>query len=257
MPSLQDLMDDKKKYADDMKVLIEGVETSLGELRSGFMKDSDYRQKTSKLAREREAFEADRTKFAQDKEEAEAQLARMVEQALTRNAPPAQQQAEYEALIERDPIAKRLVSQINKLEEKFTLQEKRAQEHEQRLHQQQQAMLADQHRRVLAALKTRDPELDEAELVQFAQQNAIPRLDMAYRLHTEEKRWKAESDRIKENAAKEAYEKAKRELAQPQLPQRRVAAPPPEDSPKTFDEAAERALRDPEILATMEGHFAP
>jgi hypothetical protein len=258
MPSLQDLLDDRKKYADDMKItLADGVESTLGELRGGFMKDADYRQKTSHVAREREALASERMKFDQDRQEAEAQLAAMVERSLNPRGNRDPGQDEVDAFLARDPAAKRLADRLAATEAKFTELEKRTKAQDERLAQQQQAMLADQHRRALAMLKSRDADLDEQQLVQFAQENAIPRLDMAYRLLTEDKRWKAEADKLHEKAAKEGYEKAKRELAQPQLPQRRVAPPVPETAPKSFDEAADMAARDPEILATMEGQFLP
>lgn len=258
MPSLQDLLDDKKNFPDDRKItLADGIETTLGELRGGYMKDADYRQKTSRLAREREEFSTERARFEQDRQEAEAQLAKLVEQAVTRGAPVSQQQDEWEAYAQRDPLARRLMSELAEVKTKQSQWEQKQAEYEQRLHQQQQALYIDQHRRALAALKSKDPDLDEGNLVQYARDNAIPRLDLAYRLLTEEKRFKSEVDKAKENASKEGYEKAKRELAQPMLPSRRVAPSVPETAPKSFDEAAEAALRDPEILATMEGHFTP
>jgi hypothetical protein len=233
------------------------VESTLGDLRGGFMKDADYRQKTARVAREREELAAERTKFDADKQEAEAQLAALVEKAVTQNAPPNVQQRELDQFLERDPVARHLTSKLTALETKYAAMESATKNYEERLQRQQQALIVDQHRRALAALKARDADLDEQQLVQFAQENAIPRLDLAYRLLTEDKRMKAEIDKVKETSSKEAYEKAKRDLAQPQLPQRRVAPPVPEDAPKNFEDAAEQALRDPEILATMEGHFAP
>lgn len=256
MPTLAEILDDRKGFPDDRKItLADGVETTLGELRSGFMKDADYRQKTSKVAREREELQQERQRFEMDRQEAEAQLAKLVEQAVTRGAPVSQQQAEWEAFVERDPLAKRLMSEVTETRTKMSEFERKFAEQEQKLHMQQQALLVDQHRRALAALKSRDPDLNETDLVNFARENAIPRLDLAYRLFTEDKRFKDEVTKVKETAAKEGYEKAKRELtAQPMLPHRRVAPSVPENAPKTFDEAAEAALRDPEILATMEGY---
>jgi hypothetical protein len=149
------------------------------------------------------------------------------------------------------------MSEIGELKTAAAEWKQKQQEYEQRFQQQQQALYIDQHRRALAAIKSKDPDLDETNLVQYARDNAIPRLDLAYRLLTEDKRYKDGVDKARETASKEGYEKAKRELAQPMLPSRRVAPSVPEDAPKSFDEAAERALRDPEILATMEGHFTP
>lgn len=254
MPTLQEILDNRKDFPDDRKItLADGVETTLGELRGGYMKDADYRQKTSRLARDREELLSERQRFEQDRQEAEAQLAKLVEQAVTRGAPRDQQQAEWEAFVERDPFAKRLMAEVSETKAKLQEFEKKTQTYEQQLQAQQQAMLVDQHRRALAALKSRDPDLDETQLVNFARENAIPRLDLAYRLLTEDKRIKDEVTKAKEAAAKESYEKAKRELAQPMLPHRRVAPSVPENAPKDFDEAADRALRDPEILAHMEG----
>lgn len=255
MPTLNEILDNRKDFPDDRKItLADGVETTLGELRGGFMKDADYRQKTARVARERESLEAEREKFAADRKEAEEQLASLVERAVTQGAPRAQQVDEFEALLERDPLARRLHGQLKTLESKQAEYDKKFAEQEQRLKDQQQAFLVDQHRRALAALKSRDPELDEVQLVEFAKHNAIPRLDLAYRLYTEDKRFKGELDKAKESAVKEGYEKAKRELAQPQLPNRRVAPTLPENAPKSFDEAADAALRDPEILSAMEGY---
>lgn len=258
MPTLQEILDDRKGFPDDRKItLADGVETTIGELRGGYMKDSDYRQKTSKLAREREEFSTERARFEQDKQEAEARLAELIEKAVTPRAPLDQQQAEWQAYLERDPLARHLTKELSEVKSKLNAYESKTQEYEQRLYQQQQALLVDQHRRALAAIKSRDPELNEQELVEFAQHNAIPRLDLAYRLLTEDKRFKTEIDKVKETTHKEAYEKAKRDLSQPALPSRRVAPSVPETAPKSFDEAADRALQDPEILATMEGHFTP
>lgn len=255
MPTFQEMLDDRKAFPDDNKItMADGVETTLGDIRSGYMKDADYRQKTSKLAREREDFTSAQQRFAQDRQEAEAQLAALVEKAVTQNAPRAQQVDEWQTYLERDPVAKRLASRLEALEAKLTESDKKSQEYERRLHEQQQALLVDQHRRALAAIKSRDPDLQEQDLVAFARENAIPRLDLAYRLFTEDKRMKVEIDKVKESASKEAYEKAKRELAQPaQLPSRRIVPTLPEDAPKSMDDAFERASRDPEILATMEG----
>ena len=258
MPTLNEILEDKKNFPDDRKItLADGVETTIGELRGGYMKDSDYRQKTSKLARERDEFSAERARFEQDKQEAEARLAELVEKAVSPQASISQQQAEWQAYLERDPLARHLTKELTEVKAKLTDYETKTQQYEQRLQQQQQALLVDQHRRVLAAIKAKDPDVDEGQLVDYARSNAIPRLDLAYRLLTEEKRFKSEIDKVKETTQKEAYEKAKRDLSQPALPSRRVAPSVPETAPKSFDEAADMALRDPEILATMEGQFRP
>ncbi len=254
MPSLADILDNRKDFPDDRKItLADGVETTLGELRGGYMKDADYRQKTAKVAREREDLMGERQRFETDKQEAEAQLAKLVEQAVTRGAPRDQQQVEWETYIEQNPLAKRLMGEVTETRSSIKKLDELVNGLTDGLKAQQQAMLVDQHRRALAAIKSRDPDLDEGALVNFARDNAIPRLDLAYRLFTEDKRFKDEVSKTKETAAKEGYERAKKELASPTLPNRRVAAAPPQDAPKSMDEAFDRAAVDPEILATMEG----
>lgn len=255
MPTLAEILENKKDFPDDRKItLADGVETTLGEMRGGWLRQQDYTKKTSDLARERNSFAEEKSKFEQDKTEAEKTLSEMIEKVVTRGAPPQQQQAEWQQYVERDPLAKHLMAEHEQLKLQLKAIDERNQKYEQAIQNQQQQFLADQHRRALATLKSHDKELDETALVQYARDNAIPRLDLAYRLFTEDKRTKDAVSAATEKARTESYEKAKRELAQPQLPQRRLVAAPPENQPKTFDEAADAALRDPEILAAMEGY---
>ena len=102
----------------------------------------------------------------------------------------------------------------------------------------------------LSALKGLEDEFDRvstgAEVVQAQLENTFGK-DRAKDLLAYYKQLGTQS--------KEAYEKAKRDLAQPaQLPNRRVAAAPPPEAPKSLDEAFDQAGRDPEILATMQGY---
>jgi hypothetical protein len=255
MATLAEILENRKDFPDDRKItMTDGVEVTLGELRSGYMMDRDYRQKTQTLARDREAFSREKAEFEHAREDAEKQLAALAERVVTPNAPARQQEAEWESYLERDPIARRLHQQYADMDKRMQDYDERIKRSEESLRQQAQVYVADQHRAVMARLKASDPSLNEQELVQYAQSNYLPRLDHAYRLMTEDRRVKDAVTKAKEDALREGYEKAKRELAQPMLPQRRVAAPLAESAPKTFEEAAEAALRDPEILATMEGY---
>lgn len=258
MPTLAEIIDNKKDFPDDRKItLADGVETTLGELRGGYMKERDYRQKTAEVAREREAFAAEKSRFEADKTEAEAKLNDLIQQVVTRGAPKEQQKAEWEQYLERDPVSRHLMEQLQATNAAIAELKKdygaRNEEFKTALKNQQDAFIVDQHRRALATLKAKDPELNETELIQYCKDNSIPRLDLGYRLFTEDKRMTSEVSKAKETAAKEGYEKAKRELAQPMLPQRRIAEPLGKEQPTNFEEAANAALRDPEILATMEG----
>lgn len=248
MPGLSDILADKTKYSDDQKItLADGVETTLGELRGGFSRSDDYTRKTQQVAREREAFAREKAEFERAKADAEAQLAALAEKVVTRQ--PDTTVDEIERHLQQDPVARKLVEKIDNVTKKAEEAAQRATKAEEALRNQQQNYIADQHRRVLATLKQRDPNLDETDLVRFAQENYIPRLDLAYRLYTEDTRIKSQVESAREEARKEAYERAKRDLAQPVIPQRRVVHTTlDKDAPKTFDEAAEAATRDPEII---------
>src|SRR5437899_2075242 len=103
MPSLTEILDDKKGFPDDRKItLADGVETTLGELRGGYMKERDYRQKTQAVAEERRTLDQERQKFEQDKQEAEAKLSELLKQVVTPNAPKPQQVEEWREYLERD-----------------------------------------------------------------------------------------------------------------------------------------------------------
>lgn len=258
MPSLHDVLADKANYPDTQKItLADGVEATLGDLRGGFLRQQDYTAKTTAVANERNALVREREEFNTAKAAAEQELQQIAERLVSQRDQRGQQttQDELDALMERDPLAKRLRDEIVGLKKYVADMATAQQTHEKAIRDQHMAMIADQHRRALATLKARDNELDTDALVTFAQQNGIPRLDLAYRLMTEDKRTAALESKVKTEAEKTGYERAKRELAAPTIPNRRVIPPSnlPQDAPKTFDQAADRAAQDPEILNIMTG----
>jgi len=111
MATLQEIMDDKDKYPDDTKILLaEGSEVPLGELRGGYMKDGDYRRKTTEVANHRRQLESERVQFEQARMEAENQLTELAKQAiLTKGGEPVARD-ELTDLLERDPVAKALTA---------------------------------------------------------------------------------------------------------------------------------------------------
>lgn len=249
MPTLDELLINRDTYPDTTKItLAEGVETTLGDLRKNTMLERDYRQKTGKLADERRKFETERSEWESARLEAEAKLTDLARQLVTRN--PEASRDEIDDILERDPVARKLMSKIESLETKIGERDKSLDEARQRIKLAEENYIADQHRRVLAYLKQTDPELDEVELVNFARANYIPRLDWAHRLMTEDRRTKTALDTARKEAHEEGYKKAKADLLQPTIPSRKTTVPAP-DAPKTLDEAAEAALRDPEILQAM------
>lgn len=251
MPTLDDYLSNKQQYPDDQKIsLADGVETTLGQLRGGFMKDSDYRKKTADVARERERFERDRSDWETARYDAEAKLTDLAKQLVSQR--PEASRDEIEDALERDPVAKRLATQLEAVTKKLGALEQATVTNQNTAKMHEQAWLAEQHRRVLNQIKQHDPSLDTEELVRFAKDNMVPRLDHAYRLMTYERQIEASAKNARDAGLKEGFDRAKTELNQPVLPSRRLFTPA-EDAPKTFEQAADRALQDPEILKIING----
>lgn len=247
--SFDDLVSDRKTYPDDTKLtLSDGTEVTLGQIRGGYMKDADYRRKTSDLARMREEFDRERAEKEAALLEAEARLQELARQIITAN--PASTSEDVSAALAQDPVAQKLAAKIEQLESALKPMAEALVTLDQRLKQGAMEYMVDQHRKALAYLKSKDPELDEAELVRYAKANGIARLDYAYKLMKHDELIAAERKKAAEEAEKRAYEKAKRELSAPTIPVRRTPSAAP-DAPKSLDEAFERALRDEEVIGPL------
>lgn len=254
MPTLNEILEDTKTYPNDRKItLADGVETTLGEVRSGYMKDSDYRKKTSEVANQRREFERERTEFLAAKQEAELQLEQLASRVLKQD--PNQNKEELDATLNDDPVAQKLMGKINALEQKLGESYKYMQSAEQRLKQHEDVFVASQHRQVMEKIKHYDKDLDEGQLIDFCKQNQIPNLVNGYRLMTEEKRMAAVKKAAEDEAFKKGMEEGKKQITQTRIPSRRTILKDQvdESAPKTFDEAAEAALNDPEIMDALEG----
>jgi len=258
MATLQEIMDDKDKYPDDTKILLaEGSEVPLGELRGGYMKDGDYRRKTTDVANQRRQLETERVQFEQARMEAENQLTELAKQAILTKGNEPVARDELTDLLERDPVAKALTAKLEAIAAKVGSLEEGLNTNKETLDQHAQTYVADQHRRVLAALKKqagdRGLDFDEQGLIEYARNNSVHRLDHAYKLMEFDHIVKRSVDTAREEAHKVGMEEGKKAATQPILPLRRTAPLLPPDAPQTFEEAAEAALLDPEILAHMEG----
>jgi len=252
MPTFEELLDDRKQFPDETKVTVSGVEVTLGSLRSGYMKDADYRRKGSKLAEERRQLEAEKTAFESERLTAEQKLEALATSVLRQN--PQMTRDEVQEELESNPAAKRLMGEIDGLKKQFKDVTEALNVTKQELEQQKVARNVEQHQRVLSVLKAHDPSLDTEELIEYCKREHIPRLDHGYRLMTEEKRVGAMVAKAKEEAKKEGIEEGKRVATQVSIPQRRmVSTLLPENAPKTFDEAAAAAEQDPEIISLLAG----
>ncbi len=264
MPTWEDALADKTTYPDDRKVtLADGVETTFADLRKGTMFERDYRQKTSAHARQREEFQREKTEFEGQKTAAEIQLKDLAEKLILQRQPTTVD--EVEDLIRRDPVASRLQRDIAEKSAKMDELLKRADQFEAGLRARDEAAMIQEHRSQLARLQQMDPDLvdpaKQTEFVEWAKLNNTPRLDIAWQAWSEQKRWQKGLAKAKEDATKEAYDRAKKELMQPVLrPQRHTPGPLPtgletldRNDPDLFQKSMDLAMADPDVLATLEG----
>src|SRR3990167_6610052 len=152
MPTLEEFVTNKETYPDTLKItLADGVESTLGEIRSGFMKEKDYRKKTMELSEVRRQHERELQDFEAARLDAEAKLAALAQQLVT--ARPGATQDDITEELESSPIAKKLYAKINELEGKVKEREVAENEMKTALGNWQQAQIVDQHRKVLASIK--------------------------------------------------------------------------------------------------------
>lgn len=250
MATLAEILADKNK-PDDQKIVIEGVETTLGELRQGTLFQQDYTKKTMRLSEDRKKLDLERAEWDVARQEAERQLADLAKQIVQQN--PQATKSELETAIEADPVYQRVHGRIGKIDETIAKLEGTLGQLHEALQKREMRDLEQQHMRVLSDLKREDPTLNDEELVQYAASYRIPRLDVAYRSMMFEKRIEEAKKLGREEGLKEGIEKGKTELSQPMLPSRRVLSTPLAEKPVTWDTAVDAALSDPEILQTLRG----
>jgi chromosome segregation ATPase len=254
MPSFDEVLSDVNTFPDDTKVtLASGVEVTLKDIRKGSMQQRDYTQKTMKLSEDRRQVEQEKQTLATNYAEAEAKLAEYARQLFAANPQQTQTKDDIEELIQSDPVAKRLIKEVDSLKAELTKSNQALNQQGQMLKMYAETYIADQHSRVINYLKQQDPELDVDSLIAFAKQRMVPRLDDAYYLMNKDRILEKERKTATETASKEAYDRAKNELNQPVLPSTRFISPTPVDKAKDLDTAARDALNDPEIIRIMRG----
>lgn len=252
MASLQELLGDRNSYPDDTKLtLAGGVETTLGEVRKGYMMESDYRRKTTTVAEQKRMLDSERQQFEAARLDAEQKLENLAASLLKRE--PNASRDELAEELEANPVAKALAGEIKKLNAEIAEIKRTTGEIGNEIVQSRQQAMVNEHRKVLADLKRQDPSLNEADLVAFAKANYVPRLDLAYKLLTADDKIAKAAKEAAEKARQEGIEEGKRLAVAPTLPSRaRLLAPEQsKDSPQDFDSAADAALKDPEIIGLL------
>lgn len=247
----EEILSDKSTYSDDHIIkLADGTELRLGDVRPSHMKDADYRQKTSLLARQREDFEAAATSRIQAIQEGEAQLRAIAAELIRHN--PQMTKKEITEEYASDPEVQRLRAELSEIKGALQPIANTINEMKQNAQASRQQYVVNEHRKALMELKADHPDLDEMELVAYAKENLVPNLKKAWTLMNHDKIVESKAREVREAALKEGYEKAKQEIsAAPVLPMRTVMQTKAEGVPKNSRELMERALRDPEVMGPL------
>ena len=249
-----EIISDRNQYPDDHVLkLADGTEVKLGDVRPGHMFERDYRQKTSLLAREREALDRETAQRIQALQEGEAQLRQIAAEVIRNNPGMTRREAAQEVQESDDPHVQALRKEVADL--KSVLGEVRGAVTgiQQTAQDARRTYVVNEHRRALADLKAADPTLDEQELVRYAQANMTPNLREAYKAMNHERIVESARREAREAAYKEGYEKAKTEVqVASSIPMRRTPEARPADAPKNMKEAFEAAIRDPEVMGPLQ-----
>lgn len=249
MPKLEDILADSKTYPDDQQItLADGVTVTLKDLRSGYR---DYRDKASAVARQREQLERDYQERMTALQTAEARLMELAKDVVARQPATATQDDLTDA-VAADPAVGRVMNEISQMKQALGYVVAGLKAMDDRFQHNTMAQIQAQHKLMLAHLKKQDPDLNEEELITYAQQHMTPRLDVAYAAMTRDKAIEAATRKAMEEGEKKGYEKARTELLAPQLPLRRSQAVS-SGTPSSLDEAVDKALQDPDVLKPLVG----
>jgi len=253
VPKLNEIIANKKDYPDEQTVNVGGEEVTLGELRSGFMKDSDYRQKTSTLAREREEFHRDYAAKAAALEETKRQLRELADQAAAR-APRDSSEDDIETEIERNPIAKRLKGRLSEMEQVLVPMAKTLVAIDKQMKDAAMAATTDFHRRALMDIVSKDKNADPAQIIEYAKNARIPNLYTAYRDMTRDAAIESAKEEGRKAGLEEGKVLGKKESLAPTLPLRQRAAVKDKDGKVlSLDDAVEAAKQDMDVMGPLLG----
>lgn len=228
---------DHKKYPDEMKVNLNGVETTVGDLRNVAGAKEDFTKATQKHATELKQASGQIAQLTQQLAQAVAARGGTLPRDASGNVPK-DELAEYL----EDPTFAPLARPIKSILDKMGLMEQQIRAHE-------NIWAANQHIAAVRMLQEKDPDMRNEEavnkLIDFAKVNGIPNLVYAHQLLTRERDVKAAT----EKARQEGIEEGKKQAAIPHIPGGRITTPPlGEKQPATLAEAETAAMNDPDVL---------
>ena len=245
---LMAILEDSTNYPDTMEITIAGEKKVLSELRNApsFKGFTKYSQERSKEKQELE------TKLQREMSERE-KLAGDLQVALARGT----QQYQIPNQTGNDPMAVfRSDPTFGPLAEALEKSNKQVEELGKSLQQLQQVQYVNAYNRALDQIQSRDDDFRKPEKVQelfdYCKKNNISNLDLGYREITRDRDIKKAEEAAVKRGIEEGKKKALTEFSMVPSGSRRMITPSPEAA-KSFDEAEDAALRDPEILATFNG----
>ena len=156
----------------EVKVNGETIKVTLAELQSGYAKDSDYRQKTSKLSEERKSIEAERQKILDEMNVAnqkKSEYVKRLEEVVGNLKPPKISDSELERLFEEDP------TEYVKAQAMVTRERERQMKLKSELDKEKQDQAVDYQKKMQVVLKNEQKKLIE-KLPQLADPNKAEKI---------------------------------------------------------------------------------
>lgn len=254
MANWDDVVSNRKEFPDDLTIkLADGVEVPLGTIRSGYMKDADYRAKTTAVARQKEELERTWTERAQALQEAESHLMNLARDVVAGRPDMSKQEIQEE--LTSNPEISKLSAELAEMKKVMQPMAQALLDLDNRWKKSQYDAQVSAHRQKLSELKAADPELNEEELIAWAKENYTPRLDVAYKAWKHDDLVKREVAKAREAAFKEGMDKGREEALMPPALPLQGAGTKTDDTPRprNIDEAFDAAARDPEIMNILMG----
>ena len=210
---LAKLYSDKQTFPDEMTIELGGEKMSLKEWRDGLGLKSEFTKHTQELSGKAKQQDAALQQAQQREQQLQAQLAQAMQR---RGVEPARAQDDDLSAYRQDPAFGPLVKLIEQ-------QQGTIGQLAQRMQMDEIAMNSHRYQTQLDKLKDKDPDLDTQALARYTHDvySQGPNVELAYRLHTEDKRFK----KATEEAEKRGYDKAKAEPPIPPQPGGRRGAP--------------------------------
>ena len=156
----------------EVKVNGETVKVTLEELQSGYAKDSDYRQKTSKLSEERKTLEEERQKILDEMNVAnqkKSEYVKRLEEVVSNFDKPSMSETDLEKLYEEDP------TEYVKVQAKLTKEREHKNRLKAELESEQQEQQQQYQQKLQTVLKQEQEKLVE-KLPVFGDPNKAPKV---------------------------------------------------------------------------------